>query len=327
MHNLSGQGSDQNKVTRFWWVNHKQTVKQEIADGYLWSPQTESGGKRSQFYDNMRVAAPGDRVVSYANRLIKYVGVVQDFARLAPRPPGFHELGKHWGEIGWLLPVEWKVLPQPVHPRELVEQLGPLLPKKYSPFNPVTGDGNQKAYFAEISSETFELLIPVIEAPPIPNPVHGMDALVRVDDALQDSIATDQSLDATTKQQLILARHGQGSFRSRVIGRYKKCVLTGVESPELLVASHIKPWRACSDSGERLSAENGLLLTPNADRLFDRGLLTFADDGAAKVSLALSPAELEKLGLAQACSDVVASFSEATREFLAFHRRNVFLVP
>lgn len=314
-------------MTRFWWVNHKQTVKQEIADGFLWSPQTESGGKRSQFYDNMRVAAPGDRVVSYANGQIKYVGVVQDFARVAPRPPEFHELGKHWGEIGWLLPVEWKVLPQPVRPRDLLEQLGPLLPKKYSPFNAKTGDGNQKSYFAEISSETFDLLIPVIESSPIPPRVLGMDALVKVDDALQDSVATDQSLDTTTKQQVILARHGQGKFRSRVVGRYIRCVLTGVESPELLVASHIKPWRACSDSNERLSADNGLLLTPNADRLFDRGLLTFADDGAAQVSPALSPADLGRLGLTQACSEMRAHFSEATREFMAFHRRNVFLVP
>ncbi|KRD77040.1 hypothetical protein ASE43_07645 [Lysobacter sp. Root983] len=310
---------------RYWWVNHKQTIKQEIGGGYLWSPQTEAGEKRSQFYENMRRAAPGDKIVSYANGLIRYVGVVQDFARVAPRPPEFHELGRQWSEIGWLLPVEWMPLEEPVRPKDHIGQLRPLLPDKYSPIHSVTGNGNQKAYLAEIGPQTFYLLVPSTPMAFAPNPTQGQDALVQVDDALQRVISTDQSLDATTKRQLILARHGQGQFRSRVMSRYKSCWLTGVQSPGLLVASHIKPWRACTDSGERLDGANGLLLAPHADRLFDRGLLTFEDEGRASVSPELPPGELDRLGLAVACSMSREHFSEATCEYLAFHRKNVFL--
>jgi putative restriction endonuclease len=51
-------------MTQFWWVNHKQTARQEIEGQYLWSPKTQSNGARSQFYDNMREASPGDLVLS-----------------------------------------------------------------------------------------------------------------------------------------------------------------------------------------------------------------------------------------------------------------------
>ena len=52
---------------KIWWVNHKQTVREEVSGGFLWSPFRESGGNKSQYYDNMRLASPGDLVLSYAN--------------------------------------------------------------------------------------------------------------------------------------------------------------------------------------------------------------------------------------------------------------------
>lgn len=62
-----------------------------------------------------------------------------------------------------------------------------------------------------------------------------------------------------------------------------RCAVTGVDVPPLLTASHIKPWRAATNP-ERLDPYNGLLLLPQYDRLFDRGLITFADDGRMQVS-------------------------------------------
>ena len=62
---------------RFWWVNHKQTARQELSGGYLWSPKTEARGTRSQFYDNMRKAAPGDILLSYAAGRVGRMGSSQ----------------------------------------------------------------------------------------------------------------------------------------------------------------------------------------------------------------------------------------------------------
>ncbi|NPT68582.1 hypothetical protein GS910_30760 [Paraburkholderia sp. RL16-012-BIC-B] len=83
--------------------------------------------------------------------------------------------------------------------------------------------------------------------------------------------------DVTERDQLVKARIGQGRFRADVIakwGRGEVCALTGAAIPEMLVASHIKPWRKSSNK-ERLDPINGLLLVANVDRLFDRNLISF----------------------------------------------------
>ena len=63
----------------YWWVNHKQTARQEIAGGYLWSPKRERNGNRSQYYDFMRETRPGDVVVSFANAQIGHFGIITGF--------------------------------------------------------------------------------------------------------------------------------------------------------------------------------------------------------------------------------------------------------
>lgn len=85
---------------------------------------------------------------------------------------------------------------------------------------------------------------------------------------------------ATTREALVQARVGQGRFRSDVAnlwGKGEVCALTGIDVPELLIASHIKPWRDSSDE-ERLDACNGLLLATHVDKAFDCYLLSFRED-------------------------------------------------
>ena len=58
----------------------------------------------------------------------------------------------------------------------------------------------------------------------------------------------------------------------------EKCCLTGLAIPELLVASHIKPWRDSDPKTERLNASNGILLNAFHDKAFDKGLITLSND-------------------------------------------------
>jgi hypothetical protein len=146
-------------MPQFWWVNHNQTARQEIEGQYLWSPKTESNGARSEFYNNMRRASPGDFVLSFFEQAIRYVGRVTEFAFTAPKPAEFKEAGSYWNKEGWLLPVFWTQLDPPVRPKALIEVLGPLLPTKYSPINPTSGSGNQKAYLANISPAVFQTIV------------------------------------------------------------------------------------------------------------------------------------------------------------------------
>jgi hypothetical protein len=87
----------------------------------------------------------------------------------------------------------------------------------------------------------------------------------------------------TTKQALIDARRGQGNFRDQLMARWdNSCAVTGCNQPQVLRASHIKPWKKCSNA-ERLNPYNGLLLSANLDALFDRGLVSFETELWAKV--------------------------------------------
>lgn len=89
---------------------------------------------------------------------------------------------------------------------------------------------------------------------------------------------------STEREALIIARRGQGLFRQGVAKIERMCRITRVDNPVHLRASHAKPWRDCLNNDERLDGENGLLLTPSIDHLFDRGFITFEDSGALVIS-------------------------------------------
>jgi hypothetical protein len=85
-------------------------------------------------------------------------------------------------------------------------------------------------------------------------------------------------LSDTEKDAIVKIRVGQGYFRDALIERWKGCAVTQCKDPALLIASHIKPWSKCTTRAERLSPDNGLLLTPNLDKAFDRGFISFDDN-------------------------------------------------
>ena len=93
------------------------------------------------------------------------------------------------------------------------------------------------------------------------------------------------------------ARIGQAAFRQSLLDRDRgRCVLTGIEMPEILRASHIVPWRDATPR-ERLDPANGLLLAVHIDALFDRGLLSFRSDGTVLCSGVVSVGALRAFGL------------------------------
>jgi hypothetical protein len=243
------------------------------------------------------------------------------------KPVAFGTAGENWSNDGWLLPVAWQSLPRPVRPKDHIAELGPLLPNKYSPIHPRSGNGNQKAYLAEIDRPVFDLLVDVDSRPAMGTASLALDEdpLQRFDDMIEERLAEDRDLDFTTKQQLILARHGQGIFRTRVAQIEKACRLTAIDNPRLLVAGHIKPWRMCNTATERLDGANGLLLAPHVDRLFDRGLIGFEASGRVIVSPRLAALDLERLGLREACTRSCGPFSDRQAAYLSFHAENVLM--
>jgi hypothetical protein len=92
-----------------------------------------------------------------------------------------------------------------------------------------------------------------------------------------------------------------------------------------LVASHCKPWRDCESNEERLNGENGLLLTPSVDHLFDRGFIGFEDSGRLIISPVVHLPSLQCMGVETQRLFNVGGFTEGQRRFLDFHRDKVLL--
>lgn len=87
------------------------------------------------------------------------------------------------------------------------------------------------------------------------------------------------------------------------------CRITKVENPAHLRASHCKPWRNSSNA-ERLNGENGLLLTPSIDHLFDRGFISFENTGRLIVSPVAHRESLQRMGISTEVPVNVVDFSE-----------------
>ena len=243
------------------------------------------------------------------------------------KPDSFGAVGEYWSDSGWLLPVAWQELPAAISPKQMIAELAPLLPAKYSPIHPGSGNGNQKAYLAEISAALFERLTGQVLADAQPSTLQActFKALAGIDESIEAQVLQDPGLDSTTKRQVVLARNGQGLFRARVFELGQSCRLTQVRTPALLVASHIMPWRSCSTAAERLDGANGLLLAPHVDRLFDKGFISFTDAGQVLISPRLDLGDLARLGIVGACAAACTPFSERYVPYLKFHREQVFL--
>jgi hypothetical protein len=137
-------------------------------------------------------------------------------------------------------------------------------------------------------------------------------------------VASDTSIGDTDREAIIRARRGQGLFKQRVMEIERRCRITAVENPVHLVASHSKPWRDSSND-ERLDGENGLLLTPSIDHLFDRGFIGFEDSGDLIVSPVAHKPSLQRMGVETQRVVNVGGFTEGQRGFLDFHRNAVLL--
>lgn len=114
-------------------------------------------------------------------------------------------------------------------------------------------------------------------------------------DADLQAIDAEHENSPTIRDALVRARLGQGRFRRELLARWDyRCAVTGCAVPQVLRASHAKPWRLCTDR-ERLDPDNGLPLVATLDALFDAGLIAFDAAGRMKLSVQLDEAQTAAL--------------------------------
>ncbi|HJS90136.1 MAG TPA: HNH endonuclease [Steroidobacteraceae bacterium] len=282
----------------------------------------------------MREVAPGDIVLSFCDTRIAALGIVTGYCRESPKPEEFGTAGTNWSQIGWRVGVRWQRLSSAVRPKDHIARLRPHLAGKYAPLTP-EGNGLQSVYLTEISRGFAWALFELIgaEARRVADVGQEVGRIERDSPAperdieewerrVEAGISADGAIPQTERSALVLARRGQGIFRDNVRSIEHACRITRVERMEHLIASHIQPWRDSSNE-ERLDGENGLLLTPTVDHLFDKGFISFEDAGQLIVSPVADPVSLKRMGIDREARANVGAFSEGQRRYLEFHRENV----
>jgi len=121
----------------------------------------------------------------------------------------------------------------------------------------------------------------------------------------------------TERTGLVTSRVGQGWYRRALLSKFGgKCAVTGLDLEEVLIASHIVPWRASSED-ERLDPNNGILLSPTYDALFDKHLISFSDDGNILVSSSLTAEQRIAAGIN---TNEKIKINEGMKAYLSRHR-------
>jgi hypothetical protein len=320
---------------RYWWVNQNQTHRHEIGGGYLWSPKRNADNGRNPFYEFMREVSPGDLVFSFFDTRIFAIGVAVSNCYESPKPIEFGGVGMNWDSIGWKIRVNFVEMQNKVRPKDHMDVLRPVLPARYSPLQ-TTGNGNQGVYLTEVAPELAAALIGLIgrQASDLAQATRQQPELVRPpaetadiemwEHHIEKTIEDREDIPETERESLIVARRGQGLFKDRVMRIERFCRVTKVENPVHLRASHCKPWRDSSNE-ERLNGENGLLLTPTIDHLFDRGFISFEDAGRLIISPVAHTESLRRMGIETEHPNNVGVFSQGQRAFLDYHRNSVLL--
>ncbi len=169
------------------------------------------------------------------------------------------------------------------------------------------------------------LMVRNVPMPPrtAPDPFDGAED--PADDKAFQAFLNNSPFSDTEKDAVIKTRVGQGYFRDHLLKRWAGCSVTKVTEQSILIASHIMPWKDCTTRADRLSPDNGLLLSPTLDKLFDRGLISFDENNRYTILIS------KKLGAFQASemhlqNQKIHSHShEGMRPYMKYHRENVFI--
>ncbi|MBD8790926.1 HNH endonuclease [Pseudomonas syringae] len=293
----------------FYWVNVGTTHKEVSDEKFLWAPVSsiQANGKERALihWENVGRVKLGDMIFCCKDKEIYAIAMAKNDAYEAKRPDS--RSFKAWSNKGNRVDVQIVELRRPILRDEVFAAFIAGLDGDASPsiFTRV-GTLNQ-IYMSHLSHRVGKYLL------------EGIDEIAEFDDLLITN-GSDRKVAKTTREAIIQARVGQGQFRTSLLTVWNgRCALTGIENRDLLVASHIEPW-CLADNASRLSPDNGLLLATHIDRLFDRGFISFADDGALLISPKLTEYELAVFSLDKFKG--ISKLSLGNRYYLKKHRES-----
>ena len=256
---------------------------------------------------------PADIVFNYCRGFVVGYCEIKTTHFLAPQPIEFN-VDVEWENEGYMVDAVYVLFTVPIAIKTAYENIHQFLPEKYSPINKAGEKLKIKAnqgYLYQSNQKVAQALFKL--------------ANIKYNENYNNEINEEETPyelpKETSRQNLTTSRIGQGAFRQRVLRRWDyKCAVNGTSIIEILIASHIVPWREANDK-ERLDVENGLLLSPNYDALFDKYLISFDDQGKIILSKALDTEDFQKLGITGV--EKIENLTPQNAKYLERHRKKI----
>jgi len=279
------------KATNFYWVNIGTSYKEVAQYKFLWAPENtvnqkgqvivEAGWKAVPFVKKSDVL-----FCNYKGSLI-HVAVAKDDAYSAPRPE--NRSFDQWKNEGYKIDVELHTLKIPIDNTDFIDDFIPQFNEHCNPKLFAKNKTVSQKYMVKLPASAGAFLLGFV----------GDEALQIQDSLLINKVDDNKNKipEGSERETISKARVGQGKFRQEVLKVWnEKCALTGVGVREILVASHIIPWQL-SNNKQKVDKYNGLALSPDVDKLFDKGFISFDDNGSMLVKSSLPDETLNQLGI------------------------------
>lgn len=289
---------------RYFWVNQSKTYHHERDLGCLWAPLLSKDGRKLHHWERMDQISQGDFILTYAKGKLMGYCEAQSSAFKQPQP----DLGQSlWGKEGRMVDVEYFPFEAPLTRDVFVPSISELLPSKYSPMTRGGVKGTE-GYLFEVSGALFHAVMRV--------------ASIEMEEsgaARASEVPTRAHVPSgpTVKKVFASRRVTQPQFRMNLIRRWNgRCAVTGCSEVGVLTASHIVPWRHATDS-ERNDPDNGLLLSPVFDTLFDKEFISFDEKGKILLGRTMR-GQYEALGVTG--KECIEGLTTGNLKYLARHR-------
>jgi putative restriction endonuclease len=304
----------------YFLVFQNKSYLEEKKGGYLWAPQKNKLGQTFHHWTDMTMVKKGDIIFnSYNGQLMSVLIAKEDFME-HERPNSLDQL-ELWEKDGWMVKAEYVNLKTPITYKDYIEDILELQDEKYAPYNKV-GRGNT-GYLFRVSPKLANFLFEIVEKKNGINREkfkfknHLDEQLIK---KVEKELDLPKVLEKTEKELIIRSRIGQSVFKKALLSTEKKCKLCGVSDERFLIASHTKPWSS-SNNQERLDVNNGLLLCPNHDALFDKGFISFDDDGNILITDSLDEATKVFLNVSETMK---IGLNGIQKQYMKWHRENVY---
>lgn len=311
---------------KFWWVNQSKTYQEEQPGGYMWSPKKTVTGSSNRFYENMAKCQTGDLVFAYYEKGLKAIGLISREA-ISARKPEF-ETSNNWSNDGWLVEVVWSELKTPIESKKLSHLVFDHINGEELR-TPFAKNGKPKeGYLLDMDLSVGETIKTLTESSNdlsdlIGSFIKNQSINASPEEKAELNLLNNQKqLSDSEKTQTVLSRVGQGIYKSNLKKVESKCRFTNINTEKLLIASHSKPWAHCKTYEERIDGNNGLLLTPTYDKLYNDGFISFEDDGNLIISDQLNSQDAMTLNLQTGIN--FGSFSPEQQLYIRYHREYIF---